>query len=77
MALEVVDDDAEQGEHADSLDGHEAAIIQLWLGAPAQERRHVLGQLRRRRWRAVAELRRLDTIQTLSSRTHERVLSVR
>lgn len=59
MSLEVVGDYGHQGEHAHGLDGHQAALVQLGLGAPPQERRHVLGQLRRRRDSAVAVFGRL------------------
>lgn len=60
MPLEVVDERGEEREHADDLYGHEAAVVQLGLRAPAQERGHVLSQLRRRRRRAVRVLRSLE-----------------
>lgn len=65
MSLHVVNDCGEHGEDADGLDGHEASLVQLGLGAPAQERGHVLGHLRRGGRRAVAELGRLGTGRAL------------
>lgn len=61
VPLHVVYYGGEHGEHADRLDAHEAPVVQLRLRAPAQERGHVLRQLRGRRRRAVRELGRLRT----------------
>lgn len=64
MALDVVRQHNQRREDAQRLDEHPLAVVKLRFGAPPQERRHVLGDLRRRRRRSVGEFERLHGTHT-------------
>lgn len=59
VALDVVRQCDQRGEHTDGLDQHALALVVLRLRGPSQERGNVLGDLGGRRGRAVAKLERL------------------